>query len=254
MLLTCGVLAQEAPLPDKQALFVATRANLARAQREQRFFAYKERRTEVRTNPFGRIGTGPARVYDVVPLPDGAGFTRRLLERDGKPVPDGEVERRERRNRGTGRPNRVSALDDVLAALDFILQRREHAGGRSLVVVTFTPNPGAKPQTREGRLATNFIGDIWIDEELHEIVRIEATATEAIAYGYGFIARLNKGTRVTVVREQIEPNLWLPVSVRFKGEGRALLFRKLNLDYSVEWFDYRRVGPNSQLPGSQRPD
>lgn len=252
-LLTCGVLAQDArrvpsgvegPLPDKQALFVATRDNLARSERDQRFFAYKERRTEIRTNPFGRIGTGPTRVYDVVPLPDGAGFTRRILERDGKPVPDGEVERRERRNRGNGRPDRAAALDDAVSALDFKVERRERAGGRSLIVVKFMPRPDAKPQTREGRLAKYFVGDMWVDEDLHEIVRIEATATDTIAYGYGFIARLNEGTRITVTREQVEQNLWLPVSVRFKGEGRALLFRKLNLDYSVDWFDYRRIVPN----------
>ena len=54
--------AQEArSLPDKETLFVATRDNLARAEREQRFFAYKERRTDIRTNPFGRLGSGPIR-------------------------------------------------------------------------------------------------------------------------------------------------------------------------------------------------
>jgi hypothetical protein len=25
------------------------------------------------------------------------------------------------------------------------------------------------------------------------------------------------------------------------GKGRALLFRKLNVDYFIEWFDYKRA-------------
>jgi hypothetical protein len=29
--------------------------------------------------------------------------------------------------------------------------------------------------------------------------------------------------------------------VVLKGEGRAMLFRKLNVDYVVEWFNYRRT-------------
>ena len=228
------------PLPDKQAIFVATRDNLARAEREQRFFAYKERRTDIRTNPFGRLGTGPARVTEYVPIDGGAAFMRRRLDPDGKPIADVPAQRFEPRPRSMRRPDRT-ALDDAINALEFKVDHRERAGGRSLVVVKFTPRPDAKPQTREGRLARYFTGDIWVDEDLHEIVRIEATATDTIAYGYGFIARLNQGTRITVTREQVEPNLWLPVSVRFKGEGRALLFRKLNVDYSVDWFDYRRV-------------
>ena len=39
-------------LPDRATLFKATQDNLARAQREQGRYAYKERRTELRTNPF----------------------------------------------------------------------------------------------------------------------------------------------------------------------------------------------------------
>ena len=239
-------------LPDKQALFVATRDNLARAEREQRFFAYKERRTEIRTNPFGRLGTGPPRVYDVAPLAEGPGFTRRLIERDGKPVVDAEVERFG--TRGGARRGGRSRLDDALDVLDFKIERREWAAGRALVVVKFTPRDDAKPETRAGRLARSFIGDIWVDEDLQEIARVEATAIEDIAFGYGLIARLNKGTRVSVTRQQIEPNLWLPVSVRFQGQGRALMIRKLVIDFSTDWFDYRRITSNSQLPNAQRPN
>lgn len=230
----------ERPLPDQQALFVATRDNLARAEREQRFFAYKERRTEIRTNPFGRLGTGPLRVYDVVPMAGGPGFTRRLIERDGKPVTNAEPEPFGTRGGAARRAGR-SRLDDALDALDFKLARREWADGRALIVVRFTPRADAKPETRAGRLARSFSGDLWVDEDLQEIVRVEATATEDIAYGYGLVARLNKGTRVSVIRRQIEPNLWLPVSVKFQGEGRALMIRKLVIDFSTEWFDYRRV-------------
>ncbi len=239
-----GFSSQDAPpLPDSQVFFAATRENLARAQRDQRFFAYKERRSELRTNPFGRLGTGPMRVYDVTPLPEG-GFTRRLLERDGKPVQNAEVERPRPRNRDARRPGR-SALDDALSVLDMKIDRREREGDRSILILAFTPRANAKPERREGRLARYFSGEVRVDEALHEVIRIDATAIDDIAYGFGLIARLDEGTRVSLVRREIEPGLWQPVSVRFQGQGRAMMFRKLNLDFTIEWSDYRRVAPGA---------
>jgi hypothetical protein len=38
----------------------------------------------------------------------------------------------------------------------------------------------------------------------------------------------------------------MPISIRFQGEGRALLLRKLNVDFGIDWFDYRRVGDSDQ--------
>jgi hypothetical protein len=121
--------------------------------------------------------------------------------------------------------------------------------GRPAILVTFTPKPDAKPTTREGRLARAFTGKIWVDEAEAEVTRVEATAIDTITYGYGLLARLNKGTVVTLLRERIEERLWFPTSIRFQGEGRALLLRKLNIDFHIEWFDYRRqkVAPDRGL-------
>jgi hypothetical protein len=72
------------------------------------------------------------------------------------------------------------------------------------------------------------------------VARIDAVATGSISYGLGFIARLSEGTHVTLSREP-HGDVWLPASMRFTGEGRALLVRRLNIDLSIEWFDYMRA-------------
>jgi hypothetical protein len=233
------LIAQDRPLPNAEAFFETTRQNLARAARAQDQYAYKERRTQLHMNPFGRLGTGGMLVYEVTPFGNGAGFTRKLLERDEKPVPNGEVERiaRRRRDRAQSSP----AIQDTMAVLDFAIDRRDHTGGRPAIVVKFTPKRDAKPKTREGRLARAFTGQVWVDEEAHEVVRVEATAIDSISYGYGLVARLGEGTRVTLVRQRVGGDVWMPTTIRFQGEGRALLVRKLNVDFSVEWFDYRKL-------------
>jgi hypothetical protein len=35
--------------------------------------------------------------------------------------------------------------------------------------------------------------------------------------------------------------VWLPTSIRLSGEGRALLLRKLDIQFFVEWFDYKKT-------------
>jgi hypothetical protein len=64
---------------------------------------------------------------------------------------------------------------------------------------------------------------------------------DAISFGFGLIARLNEGTTVTLTREPISGGIWLPTSIRFAGEGRALLVRRMNVDQRIEWSEYRKV-------------
>jgi hypothetical protein len=228
---------QARPLPDPQPFFAAVRANLARSQDEQNRFAYKERRTELDFNPFGRLGTGETRVIAVTPVDGGTAITRQLLERDGKPVANSVPTRRELRRSERGR----SVVDDVAAMLEVAIDHRDMLDGREAIVVTFKPRKDAKPRTREGRLARGFAGQIWIDEQAREVARVNAIAVDDLSFGYGMLGRLNEGATVTVLQKAIDDNLWLPVSVRFNGEGRALLFRKLTINFALDWFDYRRV-------------
>ena len=223
------------PLPDPKAFFDAVRQNLARSEEVQKRYAYKERRTDLNFNPFGRLGTGRTRVVEMTPRPDGA-MNRQLLERDGQPVVNSPVVRRESRM-PTGR----SMVDDVTSVLDVAMDRRDMLNGRPAIVVRFHGRANASPRTREGRIARAFSGLIWIDEDAKEVATIEATASDDISFGYGMLARLNRGSTVLVQRLPIDGDLWLPTLIRFNGEGRALLVRKLVINFAVDWFDYRRV-------------
>jgi len=238
---TVGSAQTSRPLPDSQQFLDAVRENLAKSQEMQKQFAYRERRTDMDFNPFGHIGTGGTRMYEITPASDGLAVSRRLLEKDGKPVSGAPVERIERRS-----SRNRSMVDDVAATLDVTLDRRDMLDGREAIVLKFKPKADANPQTREGRIARSFKGDIWVDEESKEVAKIDATAIDDISFGYGLLAKMNEGSSVTVRRQPVEGHVWLPVSVRFAGEGRALLLRKLVVNFVVDWFDYRRVATASR--------
>jgi hypothetical protein len=229
------------PLPAQDVFFDAVRQNMIRADRDQNRYAYKERRTDIHTNPFGRIGTGGTRVVEVVPAADGLTATRRIVERNNVPVPDSDVEEINlSRRRGQ---NSSRNVEDITKTLRFNIARREMVDGHPFIVIDFEPRPMAKPVTRQGRLARAFKGSLWVNETAHEIERVEATAVQDLSFGLGFVARLRKGATVFAERKPVEGGIWMPATVRFNGEGRAMLFRKLDVDFAVDWFDYRLVVP-----------
>jgi len=234
--------AQERPLPDRQRFFDLTRANLERSQKRQAEYAYRERRRQLHTNPFGRLGSGMGtEEFEVTPLPDG-GIARTLVARDGQAVKGGPTTR----TRPRARTARRSIVEDTADALNLVLDHREQLNGRNVIVITFAPKPGAEPESREGKLARLFRGRIFVDEADAEVVRVEAMAIDDISYGLGVVARLNEGATVTLVRERVDAETWLPTSIRFSGDGRAMVFRKLHVDHLIEWFDYRRAaGPRA---------
>ncbi|MGE3341837.1 MAG: hypothetical protein AB7L71_00260 [Vicinamibacterales bacterium] len=252
-------------VPDPTTFYAAVRENLARAQRAAHEFSYKERRTNLHTNPFGKLGTEGAELYQVFPSANSQLTYRRLLERDGVALTDAALAKQDReysskaadirrRLRSSSEADRRRSADeealarrraqemieDVVAALQFGITGSTIRGDRPAITVAFGARPDARPRTREGRIAQKFEGTIWIDAEQHEVMHVEAVSTDDISFGFGLLAKLGKGTIGSLTREPIAPGLWMPTSLRLAGSGRAMLFlRKLSIDYAVDWWDYQ---------------
>jgi hypothetical protein len=261
---------QSQRLPDRETFLREAREALGRSQQVWHQYAYKERRSDVHVNPFGRMGTGDTRVLEVRPSPHPQLTYRRLIERNGTPVPKHELDRQDadyrarvanvqqqtndgdeaakrERDELLARRRAQLVINDVLNTLTFDLVRREDQHGRPAVVVAFAAKPDARPATRQGRIAKVFKGHAWVDEASREVTRVEAVAVDDVSFG-GFIAKLYKGTQALLRREQIEPGIWMPTRVHLSGDVRAL-FRKTKIDYVLEWFDYRKLPTaNAQLP------
>jgi hypothetical protein len=254
--------AQSGNLPDRETFLRESREALARSQQLFHRYAYKERRTDIHMNPFGRLGTGDTRLMDVRPASNPQLTFRRVIERNGVAVPQAELDRqdaehrakvaryererqdvdaaaRERENELLARRRAQMLIEDVLNTLRFDLVRREMRDGRPAIVVSFAAKPDARPTTREGRIGKAFKGNVWIDEALHEVRHMEAVAVDDVSFG-AFIAKLYAGTEAVVDRQEIEPGVWMPTRLTFNGDIRAL-FRKARIEYRVDWFDYRRM-------------
>ena len=268
-----GVEGQERPLPDADALFAAVRENLVRAERETHMYTYRERRSDIHTNPFGKLGTGGVSLFEVYPSPTRRLVYRRLIEKDGQRIAAAQVAQQDRDYRARvaetqremaargpadqrvvdaqargARERRQRALDDVVETLTFQIKGRTTHKGVPVIAVTFAGKPDARPRTRQGRIAQHFTGTLYIDEKLKEVMALEATSTGDISYGYGIVAKLGKGTAVTLTREPVDGGLWMPTRLTMKGQGRALMVRRLVIDFAIDWFDYERLPFESLAP------
>ena len=264
---------QDSSLPDADKFYAAVRENLTRAERETHLYTYKERRTNVHTNPFGRLGTGGVNLYEVYPSPMRQLVYRRLVQRDGKPVTAAELAEQDREYRARvdevqqehaartaddrllveqqskeARARRQRAMEDVVNTLQFQVKGRTTLDGVRAILIAFSPKPDARPTTRQGRMAQKFAGSVWVDEAAAEVMRVEAKSIDDLSYGYGIVARLGEGTIATLRRTPVGHGLWMPSALTLTGTGRAVVFRRLEVDYGIEWFDYRRLPEESLTP------
>ena len=257
------VVAQNDPLPDRDSFLAAARRRLASNELLQSRYTYRERVTEVRFNPFGAIGTGPIEIYEVYPVVPGQLTYRRLVERDGAPTPpaellladrqflaryhqwqrdlarEGQDERQARLKREAAEREKDRArATEAVGLFQFTLERRDTLEGQPVILVRFAPKPNVQPSSREGRVAASFAGTAWIHEHEHEVMRVEAEAVDDTVFGYGVVARLHKGAKALFIRRKVG-EVWLPIETRVTGTGRAILFRKVNINYLREYSDYR---------------
>ena len=255
-------------VPDSETFLREARETLRRSLQFWHRYAYKERRTDVHVNPFGRMGTGDVHLFEVYPSPRPQLTYKRAVERNGRALSKAEldrqdaeyrvnareVEQRLRNESGEDRRDREqdelvarrraqTVISDVLDTLRFEVVRREMRNGVPTVVIAFAAKPNARPTTRQGRIAKIFKGNAWVHEASREVVHVDAVAVDDVSFG-GFIAKLYEGTRALVERKEIDHGVWMPTRMNLSGDVRAL-FRKAKIEYVVEWFDYRRMDETS---------
>lgn len=255
--------AQERPLPDYDSFAAQVKKHLATDEERQSGYMFLERRTEERIDGSGRSTRESTRVFEVYPGLPGQDRYRRLIEEDGKPVPQGKLAEKDRDRREeveayakristpTGRQKDTqqlekerkrydSAIDDVFRIYDIRMVRRELVDGHETILATLTPKKEVKPQTDDGKIMRHFKARAWISESDYELVRVEIEALDDLSFGLGLLARIHKGTTATYQRRKVNDEIWLPAQVTWTASARVLLLKRLRLRGVAEFSGYRK--------------
>ena len=81
-------------------------------------------------------------------------------------------------------------------------------------MLAFRPKPGVDPAGRAGKILVKFAGRAWIDEEDKQLVRVDAELVDTLSFGLGVLARLQKGSRASIIRRKVNDEIWLPALAR----------------------------------------
>jgi hypothetical protein len=253
------------PLPDARAFLEAVRASLRSDEALLAEYTFMEKHVENKVDAKGRVKSSKAEVYEVYPSTKLGRLYRRLVSVDGKPVDAAELAKEDRKHDAKMEKRRLElenetpqqkqrrlekeaedlrrervVIEELFRMDDIQIAGREILDGRGAVLVTFRPRPGYRPQTKGGKVLQKLAGRAWIDEDEHQLVRIDAELLDALGVGPAGVFRLQKGARAFFQRRRVNDEIWLPAEARFSGAAKVLLFVLGRLDARSEYSDYRK--------------
>jgi len=197
---------------------------------------------------------------------DGQPF-RRMLERDGRPLPAGEQRKEQQKlDKATARLENETPQEKQRSAAEFEKERRkdraflleipdaydlrlegsERIDGQDCWVVAGTPKPGYRARSRDGAALSKIRGKMWIAKNGYQWVRLEAQTTGTISFGW-FLARLNPGARLVLEQTRVNDEVWLPKREYMAGSGRIALVKRLAEDDEITWSDYKKFRVESKV-------
>jgi hypothetical protein len=145
----------------------------------------------------------------------------------------------ERERHNHERSDMVSAIGKAFV---FRWAGRATINGRTVVKLTFEPDPAYRSSARFAAVYAHSRGVAWVDESSAQLMRAEAQLSDDVSWGGGLIAKLYRGGQFTYEQREALPGVWLPSQYSYDFEGRKFLFT-LSLHQRMEYTDYLRLGP-----------
>jgi hypothetical protein len=122
-------------------------------------------------------------------------------------------------------------------ALTFIYAGRD--GG--LIKLSYRPNPGFQPPSREARVFQEMEGEMWVNETQRRLVRIRGQLIADVSFAGGLLGHLEKGGLFNVEQREVLPGQWDLTLIEVDMKGKALLFKTIAVKEKEYRRDFREV-------------
>jgi hypothetical protein len=86
-----------------------------------------------------------------------------------------------------------------------------------------------------------------VDEQDHQVTKLELETIDTITIGLGLLARVHKGTTFGFERQKVNDEAWLPMRATVHPRGRIALFKRLDTHVVREYGDYRKFGVDTAV-------
>jgi len=241
------------PLPDIKQLLSKVQDNQKQIESLVDQYSCTENEEVRELDKNGRVKKTIVKEYEDFYL--GGQLVRREVKKDGKPLSpdeqkkeDGRVEKRiheyEKRHskegeHTAGKKEKVD-VSTFLRVSNFIHPRWELFRQHEVIVFDFAPNPDYKPRNRTEDLLHKLVGNLWVDDEARQVVRLEAHLSDAFKLGGGLLASVRKGSSLVIEQARTNEGIWLPSYVEAHFSARLLLLASALGDYTSRFSDYKK--------------
>ncbi len=260
--------AAQAPLPDLEKLFKDAQENQKNIDKIKENYAATRTEEETELDGNGTVKRHEIKEFEIFYL-NGQEIST-LKSKDGKPLSENErkkeddrvrkrIEEAQKRHekkeakqekaRREGKEGDEVGIASFLRACQFVNPRRELFRGQTVLVFDFEANPDYKPRNLAEKALQKLAGVIWIDEQAHDVVRLEAYFAENLKLGGGLVASLQKGSSFAFEQAFVNSEVWLPTYAEVHLAARVLLVKGLKVNSVSRYSDYRkfRVESLSQI-------
>jgi hypothetical protein len=110
-----------------------------------------------------------------------------------------------------------------------------------LLKFTFHPNPAYQPPTRVEEVLTGLQGYVLIDAKNMRLAAIDGTLFKDVAFGWGILGHLNKGSHFVVHQVNVDDELWQVSSVAFNFTGKILMVKSINSSSTEVFSGFQRI-------------
>jgi hypothetical protein len=193
----------------------------------------------------------------------------RPLEKDGKPIPAREAQKEQAKlDRAAAEASRLTEAEhdkriadeerdidkrraefkDVPDAYDFKLLGEAVISGRGAFEIAATPRAGYHGEL--GGILRNLEGTLWIDKQDFNWVKFEAEVLKPFSLGW-FLARIGQGTHLSYELMRVgttdKDALWVPKDISLKASARLALLKKVSVEQSITFSEYRKFQTDSRI-------
>jgi hypothetical protein len=207
----------------------------------------------------GMVKVAEVQTYNVT-LQQGTPY-RQLVQRDDRPLPPAEEKREQeslaksiaerRQETEAERAKRMSAYErrpdwqreawhELPEAFEFRLAGEGMLNGHSVFIIDAIPRQEYQPRSRTAKLFRSLKGRFWVDQQDHQIVKVEAEVIDTISLGF-FLVRVAQGSRATLELKCVSDGIWLPNRLQVFASARLGVLKVLRIEQRVDYSRYSSV-------------
>lgn len=129
-------------------------------------------------------------------------------------------------------------MEQLTAAFNFKLVGEQTLGPYKVYVLKAKVRPGYDPPNREAEVLTGMEGQLWIDEQTFQWVKVEAHVIRPVNIE-GFLATVEPGTRFELDKAPVGNGIWQRSHYSMRARAKILFFFSHNAQEEETYSNYR---------------